>query len=50
MSENSNSVNSNYCSIPKAENDKQVIIENDDIDITMLERDVLALGGLECRL
>ena len=32
----------------------QVIIENDDIDITMLERDVLALGGSgggqQCRL
>jgi len=35
------------CAIKVVE--KEVIIENDDIDITMLERDVLALGGLECR-
>ena len=41
---------SNYCSITKAEDVSQVIIENDDIDITMLEREVLALGVQECRL
>ena len=41
---------SNYCLFPKAEDDTQVIIENDDIDITMLEREVLALGVQECRL
>ena len=43
------SVYSNYCSFPQAELDTQVIIENDDIDITMLEREVLALGVQECR-
>jgi len=35
------------CAIKAVE--KEVIIENDDIDITMLEREVLALGVQECR-
>jgi len=35
------------CAIKAVE--KEVIIENDDIDITMLERDVLALGSKQCR-